>query len=290
MTSADTLYNLILNSYSEGGYDSIAAADGFSKHGIKPVQVLAGGSTIKMRSWMPLGFMRTYAAGKLNAFAQINVALVGLGMSNTTPGVANYNTCQTFLNPAFIDTVLKMVTDLGAPSTLNPSAYFGYLQQNQNHSAFFTVPFVISDDLTQFFANALLEEDFDPCVNNSTGAIALNVDKICEALDDNDLTDIVLNADYAIELCHSSEDELVAFENVPDASLLKYEVIGSHAAASFPCSAKLFAGTTLKKPEIRRPEWSKSSKSKKTKTHKTRRPEWSKSSKSKKTKTPKRSI
>jgi len=97
-------------------------------------------------------------------------------------------------------------------------------------------------------------------VNNPTGAIALNVDKICDALDDNDLTDIVLKADYAIELCHSPEDELVAFENVPDTSLLKYEVTGGHGAASFPCSAKLFASTILEKPKIRSAKSSKTSK------------------------------
>ena len=159
-----------------------------------------------------------------------------------------------------------MVTDLDAPSVTigeNASAYFGYLFQN--YVSFFTVPIVVSDDLVQFFTNALIAEDFDPCVNNSAGAIALNMDKICEALDDNDLTDIVLKADYAIELCHSSEDELVAFENVPDTSLLKYEITGGHPAANLPCSVKMFAGTTLEKPKIRSTKSSKSSKSKKTK-------------------------
>ena len=145
-----------------------------------------------------------------------------------------------------------MVTDLDAPSAyigVNASAYFGYLFQN--YLSVLSEPLALSDDLVQFFTNALIEEDVDPCVNNPTGAIALNVDKICEALDDNDLTDIVVKADYAIELCHSSEDELVAFENVPDGSLLKYELTGGHGAAMLPCSTKLFADTTLEKPEIR---------------------------------------
>jgi len=216
-----------------------------------------------------LGFMRTYAAGELNAFGQINIALVGLAMSNTTLGVANYNTGQTFLDPAFIDTVLKMVTDLDAPSVFigeNASAYFGYLFQN--YLSVLLESLVVADDLVQFFTNALIEEDFDPCMNNPIGAIALNVDKICEALDEVDLTDIVLNADYAIEFCHSSQDELVAFENVDsllDESFLKYELTGGHGAARLPCSTKLFAGMTLEKPKIRSPKSSKGSKSKQTK-------------------------
>ena len=108
-------------------------------------------------------------------------------------------------------------------------------------------------------------------MNNPTGATALNVDKICEALDENDLTDIVLKADYAIEFCHSTEDGVVAFENVgslPDKSLLKYEVTGPHGPTNFLCSAKLFAGMTLTKPKIRSPKNKKTKAPKKTKTPK----------------------
>ena len=96
--------------------------------------------------------MRYYLAGKSTELGKVTVALIGLGMSNTTLGVANYNSGQTFLDPALVDTALNVVTDQNAPSLLNVTAYFEYMWPR--YYAFFSDPLAVNDDLEQFLTDA----------------------------------------------------------------------------------------------------------------------------------------
>ncbi len=78
------------SSCSGGGYHSIAGADRFKAYGVKPVKVLAGSAPIKIRSWTPMGFIRSYFIDKdLAPFDAINVGLVALAFSDTRPGIPN---------------------------------------------------------------------------------------------------------------------------------------------------------------------------------------------------------
>ena len=99
--------------------------------------------------------------------------------------------------------------------------------------------------------DALAKNDTDPCLNNPN-LDSLGMDKICETLDENDLTNVVLEADYPIDLCHSKTDFLITIENVPDRSALKFELDGvDHSGATFICNAKLFGSNDIEKPTLR---------------------------------------
>lgn len=98
--------------------------------------------------------------------------------------------------------------------------------------------------------------------------IAFGVDKICEALDENDLTEIVTNADYDVELCYGELDELTPIENaIP--SRLKYTFRAKHDEAMIPCSIRFLANLdTETTGKMRKKSKSKKSWSYRTKSHK----------------------
>ena len=46
-----------------------------------------------------------------------------------------------------------------------------------------------------------------------------SVDKICEAVKQNDVSEILENIEYPVVICHSPNDDMVYFTNVPDATM-----------------------------------------------------------------------
>ena len=238
---------------SGGGYRSIAAADGMRNHGITPVKAMACSAPLKTRSWTPMGFLRSISLG-IAGLSPLPIALATLSISNTRPGVANYNTGQSFLKEAKVESLLTMFQDLDAPSLyLEFAAWVDYVTNNYPEN-FQPGELFWSEPLLAFFTTALENNDPDPCVNNSSLAVDLNVDKTCEAMDENDLTQTVLEADYPIELCHSKTDDLVVIENVPAPEYLKFELDGpGHTSTTAICDALLFGSNEIVKPLIRAP-------------------------------------
>ncbi len=238
-----------LYSFSGGGFQAVAAADGFKAHGITPVKVLAGSAPLKLRSWTPMGFIRSLLVdGNSGPFDALNVALVTVSYSNTRPGAPNSG--QSFLKPERVDKLLAMYQDLDAPSaSFDPAGWFSYAGTNYPEN--FVDSFILSDNITAFYLDALAKNDTDPCLNNPN-LESLGMDKICETLDENDLTNVVLEADYPIDLCFSKTDCLITIENVPDRSALKFELDGvDHSGATFICNAKLFGSNDIEKPTLR---------------------------------------
>ena len=248
---------------SGGGYQAIACADGFKEYGIKPVKVLASAAPIKTRSWVPMGYLRSVNLNKTELEDALNVGLVTTAFSSTRPGVPNYNTGQSVLKPERIDSLLAMYTDLNAPSaTFDPAAYAMYIQTKypENLDGLF-----LSDNVTAFYFDALAKNDTDPCLNHPN-LESVGMDKNCEALDVNDLTKVILEADYPIDLCHSNSDVLITIENIPDGSRLKFELDGaSHSSSVINCNAKMFGSNGIEQPTLQAakdPESSTSFKSK----------------------------
>ena len=239
-----------LYSFSGGGFQAVAAADGFKAHGITPVKVLAGSAPLKLRSWTPMGFIRSLVDGNSGPFDALNVALVTVSYSNTRPGAPNYNSGQSFLKPERVDKLLAMFQDLDAPSAaLDPAGWFSYVGTNYPEN--FVDSFFFPDNFTAFYLDALAKNDTDPCLNNPN-LDSLGMDKICETLDENDLTNVVLEADYPIDLCHSKTDFLITIENIPDRSALKFELDGvDHSGATFICSDKVFGINAIENLTLR---------------------------------------
>jgi len=239
--------------YSEGGYSSIAAADAFENSGMKVEHVYAGGAPIKVASWAIMGIIRSMKSDTFSIFNKLNAALVALPLSSTRPGVANYMEDQDGLagNRAVW---LELYKDDSLP-LLDNDKYVDAIRDKYEEVV--SLPNYFSDTLTELFSNALDSNDTNPCAS----AISDVNDKLCEALVDQDLTDIVLNADYDIDLCHAVDDTLIVIENVPEGFPVKYEVPdATHGSALVPCLIKLFSSMEFEKPKMRN-KGSKSSKS-----------------------------
>lgn len=153
------------------------------------------------------------------------------------------------MKPDRVDKFLKMLTDLDAPAIFPDlgAAYFGTFVTKYPEN-FSPDTQYLSDNTVRFFETALANGDEDPCVNATLDLKSLGMDLLCDELNEVDLRDVVVGADYPIELCHSKTDALVDSENVPDAYLLKYELDGlSHSASVPTCQVKMFEGTELNK-------------------------------------------
>ena len=78
------------------------------------------------------------------------------------------------------------------------------------------------------------------------------MDKICENLDENDLTNVVLEYDDPIDLCNSKTDALITIENIPEIYALKFELDDvDHSGATFICSDKVFGINAIEKIPLR---------------------------------------
>ncbi len=75
---------------------------------------------------------------------------------------------------------------------------------------------VLDTDLSSFFYDAYNDGVSNPCSPSYSGyQVGVN-DLLCEALMDNELTDVLYDVQYPVLICHSTEDELVPYDNVPD--------------------------------------------------------------------------
>lgn len=240
--------------YSEGGYSSVATADGLEKHGFKLLKVMAGAAPLKPRSGTLISSIKNFLSGKLDARRTLYLSLLGIPFSDQRPGVANYMTNQSFLNATVATAYAQLYTNKDTPSPLIGSfePFVQFVVENypvllQPENQIF-----LSRNLLAFVGYAIEIGDTDPCMNNPGLAIALEVDKLCEALDDNDLSDVVTEATYDIELCVAEKDDLVTIDSMPDFSKLKYTIPNtSHFDGAVPCLIKFLHGTTIEKPVIR---------------------------------------
>ena len=54
-----------------------------------------------------------------------------------------------------------------------------------------------------------------------------SVEKLCQSVKNNDLSDILMNQiDYPVVICHSPDDELIYFDNVPNTA--EYEHLSEY--------------------------------------------------------------
>ena len=102
----------------QGGHSSISAADSFKSLGIQPIHVMSSAGPLKVRSEAFLGFLRSLRSGNLsNPLVQVLIVmLVGLPMSNTRPGVANYENGQYALAEDVITDALSLFSSQSVPS------------------------------------------------------------------------------------------------------------------------------------------------------------------------------
>jgi len=230
--------------YSEGGYASVALAEGFKTAlGVTPIAVRSGGAPFAMGTATLMKVIANLDADLLpQEFYYIGV-LLGSAYSSTNEYAANYGQGQDLLEARYMDptdTELYVTGWLEEPTidkTVVTSRLLELLVDSPEGTSASQI--LWNQTYVNFLRDAVQNNITDLCsLSSPLYEVGVN-DKFCDALLQNDLIDVLLQADYPIDICHSVNDYLVTFDNVPDVSLNPNLSLSTktapHTEAGFEC-------------------------------------------------------
>lgn len=218
----------VVNGYSEGGYAAVSIANALNSVGIDILYVQAGGAPIAIASTQLLRTLKRIDQGTFPPENFFFLALLGSAFSSTNPDLANYQKGQDLLDRSYRNRTVQLVNTGSTSAVVNN---FIYDLNGDDPTVLF------SSELTNFTRTALAAGDTKPCGPDSS--LPGKPEFLCAALEDQDLTQTVLDTTFPIQFCHSPDDVLVDYGNVPNVSLndkLSLSVVsGSHFEAGGAC-------------------------------------------------------
>lgn len=231
-----TLSNsVIVQGYSEGGYAAIVIAQSLYDLNWDVQQVFAGGGPYKMGSIQLYASLREIDMGTYPEAQEFYLLLFGASFESFPFGDE-----LALLKPEVEADIIQAVNTNTPGNELN-SRFAGPT----------SILDVFDDSLVGFLRDAVMQGDSDPCRPESS--VPNPPTLICEALAAQDLTATIQNAPFPIEFCHSSEDVLVAYENIPDflenSNLSIKQITGTHQEAAAECllsNIQYFLGVLFK--------------------------------------------
>lgn len=245
----------IVTGYSEGGYSSVVVAEALRRNaGVEIIRVQSGAGPYKVASEAMLGIAQGIDADKFPIEQGSAIfALLGVSYSSTYPNLANYNSKQLVLaNDTIRDVLLESLmpgTD-GEVTADDDAEYLWELIQSLIAPS--------TNVLDMFRADFVAAARENACVSLSTAALQeLEMDLLCQALVDNDLTSLLeTQVDYPVEFCQSPDDEIVVAGNLPNLTANpKYlsqvgGISGSHIAAGEACFLQVVQTAVLSAGEL----------------------------------------
>lgn len=201
--------------YSEGGYATVALADGFKTAiGVQPNLVMPGGAPYRLD---PYQFVEdTDGVVVTSPYYQSFALLIGASYSSSNSDVANFNAGQDMLKSEFRDQALEWLAEKDITGEELDSRLAGMRTGDDFLDS------ILNPVFLSFVRGAIDVGKRDICQPGYSEYKVGVHDKLCEAWIQNDVLDIVLQADYPVSICHSVNDELVPYEYVPDTSLNPY--------------------------------------------------------------------
>ncbi|KAL9187693.1 hypothetical protein ACHAXT_006071 [Thalassiosira profunda] len=228
--------------FSEAGYatTAIAHAVDMLMDGWVHTYTAVAGAPVKMSTELKMNIVDMYentytfpmfAARLGNAYSSTNVDLVNTGASSE------------FANDEYLDSTdpLKDVREWAKAgigyeemAMLMPGPPASEGRQSD----------IMNEEYVDMVVSSFEDGDNDPC-NSEFKTEGVN--SLCEAIMENDLIDILESFDYPVVICHSPEDEIIPYENVPNtteyAHLTLIEDIvpslqpsGTHAESGAQCT------------------------------------------------------
>eukprot|EP00586_Coscinodiscus_wailesii_P006382 CAMPEP_0172489214 /NCGR_PEP_ID=MMETSP1066-20121228/19069_1 /TAXON_ID=671091 /ORGANISM="Coscinodiscus wailesii, Strain CCMP2513" /LENGTH=587 /DNA_ID=CAMNT_0013256897 /DNA_START=233 /DNA_END=1996 /DNA_ORIENTATION=- len=199
---------VVVSGYDEGGYGAVAVAAALSKMGARILKNQPGGGAYQPSSAgvvQTLGNVmhKNYPTSRYHA-----LALLGLSYSSINPNLANTDEGQNMLNHKYL---------LASNDKKNVIRWFSkddnaYSKIKINS----LVPAHASDMFNpifiDFIKDALENNISNPCRRHSKTRY---LEKLCEALLQNDLTNTIEHATYPIQFCHSQNDTVSSIANIP---------------------------------------------------------------------------
>jgi len=200
---------------SEGAYASVALAEGFrAALGVVPVNTFASAGPYRLGSAAILKtIINPVAGGDVETYGYIGI-LLGEVYSSTNPNAANFGQGQDLLNDENRELALSWLNDPDL-SKLEMNAKLIDFDADDEYR----IENLWNLKIVQFLRDAVEAGVEDPCDPDYEGYVVGENDKFCEALKQNDLIDVLENANYNIELCYSDEDTVATPDNMPDVSV-----------------------------------------------------------------------
>jgi hypothetical protein len=238
----------LISGYSEGGYSSVVVASILDRlFAVDIILVQSGGAPYRVASEALLTAVEDLQAKTFPSDRKYVTALLGSAYSSTYSSIANYQTKQDLLatetRQVIVDTISSPETSFDVTNEVMD------MVANGNPAAAFDADILVT------FQQLLDEGNRDPCRSlGSTALRTLNMDFLCQALLDSDLTETLeQEVHYPVEICQSPDDKWTSVANLPDlqvnANLVRLNgVTGDHTAAGEYCilSNLNFLATTTK--------------------------------------------
>jgi len=193
--------------YSEGGYASVAIADGLHNAlGVEPLLVMAGAGPYRMKDATLMQAIVSVDAGATDDSDNYIAALLGASYTDKNPSLA-IGVGQSLLSNAFMD-----------PNDLDNNVFQWFadnLNQTEVNSKLANyepsqIDYLWNITLVTFLRDAIANNVTNPCDESySRYEVGVN-DEFCAALAQNDLIEVLENVQYPVQLCHSADDELVS--------------------------------------------------------------------------------
>jgi len=243
--------SVVVNGYSEGGYATVAVSYALSMLGFDILMANAGAGPYKLSDIQWMASVENIDSGLYPPRNYFSIALWGSAYSSTNPDLPNYDQGQNFANDEYLkenDFSRNMVQWTLA----------GLTRKEINDLIPTDDPLItVNQDLLAMAREAIIQGITDPCITLDSQGIN---DKICSALEINDLTEIILDVRFPYKFCHSPDDEIVSYFNIPfdhiPADKIK-TVDGNHDSAGVQCflDALMFYLTTdFANAQMRMPE------------------------------------
>lgn len=231
-SSASRLSNTaVVSGYSEGGYAAVSMTTALDEIGMEVLMSHVGGAPLALSTAQ---LLRTSARIDDQSFPQENyfyLCLLGSAYSSTNPDVLNFGLQSNMLDAMYRNSTVLLTNSANATrEVLNT---FIYDLPGENPSTILNPLFV------NWTRMAVVLNETTPCNSSNPSVTDSAPRELCAALVDNDLTQTILNAKRPVQLCHSPDDVLVDFGNVPNTSLNKNLELrvasGSHVEAGGFC-------------------------------------------------------
>ena len=193
----------------------MALAEGFrAALGVVPVNTFASAGPYRLGSAAILKtIINPVAGGDVETYGYIGI-LLGEVYSSTNPNAANFGQGQDLLNDENRELALSWLNDPDL-SKLEMNAKLIDFDADDEYR----IENLWNLKIVQFLRDAVEAGVEDPCDPDYEGYVVGENDKFCEALKQNDLIDVLENANYNIELCYSDEDTVATPDNMPDVSV-----------------------------------------------------------------------
>lgn len=228
---ADELH---IGGYSEGGYATMVIAQALHRLNWTILRADAGAFVSKLASLALPTLAKNADLGEISIedFGFVFL-LFGSSYSSTYRDVASFDQGQNVLNASDRDIVVQVINE--ATSLLSVQAVVG----NDGFGTY-------DDRIVAWWRAVYASDDLDACSQDLI-EVGFN-DMFCAGLKENDLNELVETVQFPTFLCHSMNDTLVTFENLPTISknenLTLQVVTGSHTEASLACTTSIIQYVT----------------------------------------------